>query len=337
MLTRSQIVDVLMRSATTDVAADALLPLIRAEVESWKEQAFDAEGREASLADLANSWAREEQVEEARRPEEAKALVDRLWADQSSKLARLRAEAEAAVQRAVDAGEVVSRVWANEERAAHLRTEERAQDAAGKVLALEMYSRSVDAQLDEARAEIERLKTACSHLNEDVCQTLGKALGYPWLKDDPKNFPDATEVHGVCVGEHVAESIAMEAANRIKAAEERALRAEADLDTWVRRVDEPGTMHLHYDACPYKPWADKPRWETPNDAPECTCPEQHKAAYWKGQWMLERTQGDAEIATLRASRLRLAKGLIETAQGEYGIVPTDPLDEARRIVREEQG
>jgi len=56
----------------------------------------------------------------------------------------------------------------------------------------------------------------CSKLNDDVSQTLGKALGYPWFKDDPKNFPDATEADGVCVGDHVAESLAVEAANKIK-------------------------------------------------------------------------------------------------------------------------
>lgn len=50
----------------------------------------------------------------------------------------------------------------------------------------------------------------------EVEQILGKALGYPWFKDDLKNFPDATEADGVCVGEHVPETIAAAAANRIK-------------------------------------------------------------------------------------------------------------------------
>jgi hypothetical protein len=53
-------------------------------------------------------------------------------------------------------------------------------------------------------------------MNEAVSQTLGQVLGYPWFKDDQKNFPGATEEHGVCVGEHVAETIAMEAARKIK-------------------------------------------------------------------------------------------------------------------------
>jgi hypothetical protein len=50
---------------------------------------------------------------------------------------------------------------------------------------------------------------------EEIEQILGKALGYPWYKDDPKNFPNATEADGVCVGENTAWSLAMEAADLI--------------------------------------------------------------------------------------------------------------------------
>lgn len=76
-------------------------------------------------------------------------------------------------------------------------------------------------------AELARLKAAMSKSNDEICQSLGKALGYPWFKDDQRNFPGATEENGVCVGEHVAESIADEAASRISAllAENAALRA----------------------------------------------------------------------------------------------------------------
>jgi hypothetical protein len=49
----------------------------------------------------------------------------------------------------------------------------------------------------------------------EVEQILGKALGYPWYKDDKKNFPNATEADGVCVGDNIAESLAMEAATAI--------------------------------------------------------------------------------------------------------------------------
>lgn len=52
-------------------------------------------------------------------------------------------------------------------------------------------------------------------------QILGKALGYPWYKDDPKNFPNATEADGVCVGDNTAWSLAMEAADKIKELKKR--------------------------------------------------------------------------------------------------------------------
>jgi hypothetical protein len=47
-------------------------------------------------------------------------------------------------------------------------------------------------------------------------QAIGKVLGYPAYKDDQKNFPNATEANGVCVGDHVAESLVMELVGRFK-------------------------------------------------------------------------------------------------------------------------
>lgn len=67
--------------------------------------------------------------------------------------------------------------------------------------------------INQATEKLTKLYMA-SH--NEIEQTLGKALGYPWYKDDQKNFPGSTEKDGVCVGEHVAESIASEAANRIE-------------------------------------------------------------------------------------------------------------------------
>jgi hypothetical protein len=62
----------------------------------------------------------------------------------------------------------------------------------------------------------ERFEKACYQIEHEVTQILGRALGYPWYKDDLANFPNATEADGVCVGEHVAASIAEEAAGRIR-------------------------------------------------------------------------------------------------------------------------
>jgi hypothetical protein len=66
-------------------------------------------------------------------------------------------------------------------------------------------------QLADAKARVAHLEKACCKQNNDISQTLGKALGYPWFKDDQKTFPGATEENGVCVGEHVAETLADEA------------------------------------------------------------------------------------------------------------------------------
>ena len=63
--------------------------------------------------------------------------------------------------------------------------------------------------------ELDRLRTGISRQEYEIQQSLGKALGYPWYKDDPKNFPGSTEKDGVCVGDHVAETLAMEAARKI--------------------------------------------------------------------------------------------------------------------------
>lgn len=64
-------------------------------------------------------------------------------------------------------------------------------------------------------AELARLRTAMSVQREEIEQILGKALGCPWFKDDQKNFPGATEANGVCVGDHVAETLAIEAAEEL--------------------------------------------------------------------------------------------------------------------------
>jgi hypothetical protein len=51
-------------------------------------------------------------------------------------------------------------------------------------------------------------------------QVLGKALGYPWYKDDQTNFTGCTEADGVCTGEHTLVTLAMEASRYIKELEE---------------------------------------------------------------------------------------------------------------------
>jgi hypothetical protein len=63
---------------------------------------------------------------------------------------------------------------------------------------------------------IKELQTAAAKSNDIICQTLGKVLGFPWYKDDLDLFPGATEADGVCIGDHVAETMAVQAADRIR-------------------------------------------------------------------------------------------------------------------------
>ena len=85
------------------------------------------------------------------------------------------------------------------------------------------------ATLNRLERENADLRAAISKSQDDIEQTLGRALGYPWFKDDQKNFPGATDADGVCVGDHVAESLAMEAASKISDLRARLEAAERKL------------------------------------------------------------------------------------------------------------
>jgi hypothetical protein len=93
------------------------------------------------------------------------------------------------------------------------------------------------------------------------------------------------------------------AMRRLQELEEENAKLRSDLRVWVERVDDPARAHLHYDGCPYKPWADKPDWETPDDRPACTCAHVHKAAYWKGQLVLERGKASMIAQALKGVAL----------------------------------
>ena len=95
---------------------------------------------------------------------------------------------------------------------------------------------------------------------------------------------------------------------------------EEALDAYARQrveaysltVDDPASMHLHYDGCPFAPYAHTPHADIPDPRPDCTCAEAHKGAYWKGQWMLERTAKELEIRQRVEAFRERAAGLVET-------------------------
>jgi len=90
------------------------------------------------------------------------------------------------------------------------------------------YYRGVAEQLGAEKAVSQRDKM----LEEfhQIEQILGKALGYSWFKDDPANFPHATEADGVCVAPNTAASLAMHVADRIKMMDIRELDKQRIID-----------------------------------------------------------------------------------------------------------
>lgn len=84
---------------------------------------------------------------------------------------------------------------------------------------------------DDVCAGCNRLRAGAAKTNYEICQILGAALGYPKYEDDPANFPSAKPGDGVCVGDHVAETLAEEAAKVI-----HKLRAQNEQ---LRKVCQP--------------------------------------------------------------------------------------------------
>ncbi len=94
--------------------------------------------------------------------------------------------------------------------------------------AAESFARGAAWQYKQDLDRFLHCKNAYFKLNDEVCQILGKALRYPWYKDDQKTFPKATEKDGVCVGDQVAESLAQQAANRIQQLEKALTQTKAE-------------------------------------------------------------------------------------------------------------
>lgn len=111
-------------------------------------------------------------------------------------------------------------------------------------------------ELDALRARAEELERVVNgyqrHLRE--CEQIaGKALGYPWFRDDQENFPGATEDDGVCIGEHVGDTIVAELADAYAKVRVRAARAEAEVER-LREASKPfADTPIPDDAKPHYP------------------------------------------------------------------------------------
>ena len=78
-------------------------------------------------------------------------------------------------------------------------------------------------------ARVKELTDICTKSSHEIEQILGRSLGYPRFCDDQKNFPGTTDADGVAVGEHVAATLAAEAADRINHLNTRVKELEAAL------------------------------------------------------------------------------------------------------------
>lgn len=106
------------------------------------------------------------------------------------------------------------------------------------------------AELNAAKARIAEMENCIETITDgfqreqnDIEQTCGKVLGYPRYCDDQKNFPGATEKDGVCVGEHVASSIAAELANKYRDLLARNKRLEEALSNVELVMQRPASNH----------------------------------------------------------------------------------------------
>ena len=93
-------------------------------------------------------------------------------------------------------------------------------------------------RLEQLSEKIKRLREGLLKQNQNIEQTCGKVLGYPWFKDDQKNFSGATEKDGVSVGDHVAETIVSELAKK-----------HAEALSRIKRLEEAGN-ELLWAFCP---------------------------------------------------------------------------------------
>jgi len=66
--------------------------------------------------------------------------------------------------------------------------------------------------LDEIE-ELQSLIAGYQHHLRECEQIAGRALEYPWFADDQNNFPGSTYDDGVCIGDHIGDSIVQELAD----------------------------------------------------------------------------------------------------------------------------
>jgi hypothetical protein len=110
-------------------------------------------------------------------------------------------------------------------------------------------------------SKLSELVAACSKRSHEIEQVLGKALGYPWFKDDQRNFPGTTEADGVCVGEHVDITLAMEASAQLAAANATVAQCKAAGWREAKHTDTFTHGDVLIAAVKKHPLGERPCWE----------------------------------------------------------------------------
>lgn len=102
--------------------------------------------------------------------------------------------------------------------------------------AWQLATERCEAEYETEIAKLKRQRDGYQWHMHECEQIAGKALGYPWYKDDQKNFPGATEADGVCVGEHVGDTIVAELAKRYEDAKATIERMNKERETCCRKL-----------------------------------------------------------------------------------------------------
>ena len=160
------------------------------------------------------------------------------------------------------------------------------------------------------------LKTTCIKNEHEIEQILGKVLGYPWFKDDKQNFPDATEADGVCVGEHIAVTLAMEISNKYAA-----LKAE---------LDHVGSQRGG--CCDHGCLIDPPSVGTTGG--KCYC-SQGKVRRHIKELKAQIEAGELHLAELKALELKVLPTIQEMSGSINGITEGKPLKEYLELIDED--
>jgi len=108
------------------------------------------------------------------------------------------------------------------------------------------WLRKRDVQRAEAILQRDHYKSACIQMQHEVCQTLGKALGFPMYKDDQVVFPGADDSTGYFTEPHTAETMAELAADRIKAPDHREAVLRLALEMIVQQCDDRSMYALPF-------------------------------------------------------------------------------------------